>query len=151
MSDLIEKEVALKAPVGRVWRALTDHREFGAWFRVKLEGPFRVGEESHGWITYPGYEHIRWRATVVEMDEPRRFALRWHPYAIDPDRDYSGEPTTLVEFLLEPGDDGGTRLVVRESGFDALPPERRDEAFRMNDNGWRLQMDNIGEHVDGAA
>jgi uncharacterized protein YndB with AHSA1/START domain len=39
MNDLIEKQIELKAPVSRVWRALTDHHEFGEWFRVKIDGP----------------------------------------------------------------------------------------------------------------
>ena len=40
MSDRIEKSIELNAPIERVWHALTDHNEFGEWFRVKLDGPF---------------------------------------------------------------------------------------------------------------
>ena len=58
MSDRIEKRVELKAPVARVWRALTDHREFGQWFRVNLAGPFVPGQVSRGKMTHPGYEHV---------------------------------------------------------------------------------------------
>jgi uncharacterized protein YndB with AHSA1/START domain len=147
MSDRIEKSVELNADVERVWRALTDHEEFGAWFRVKLDGPFAVGETSLGHITYPGYEHVRWEAEVVRMERPRHFAFTWHPYAIDPDKDYSGEPSTLVEFRLEPNGTG-TRLTVTESGFDALPADRRDEAFRMNEGGWSEQVRNIAAYVE---
>ena len=43
MTDRIEKRIELKAPVSRVWRALTDHREFGEWFRVKMDGAFCAG------------------------------------------------------------------------------------------------------------
>jgi uncharacterized protein YndB with AHSA1/START domain len=146
MLDNIEKTIVLKAPVARVWRALTDAEEFGIWFRVKLEGPFVAGAESRGHITYPGYEHLRFRATVVRIEAPLVFAFTWHPYAIDPDRDYDDEPATLVTFRLEPTSEG-TRLTVTESGFDALPPERRDLAFRMNERGWGIQMENIASHV----
>ena len=148
MTDRIEKTIALNAPVERVWRALTDHREFGEWFRVALEGPFEKGQVTRGRITHPGYEHLQWAATVVEMDEPRTFAFTWHPYAIDPAVDYSDEPQTLVEFQLQPAD-GGSRLTVTESGFDALPGHRRDEAFRMNEGGWAQQVLNIKSHVAG--
>ena len=148
MSDRIEKHVELKAAPARVWRALTDHREFGEWFRVALEQPFAVGAESTGHITHPGYEHVRWTAQVVAMEPERRFAFTWRPYAIDPAVDYSAEPPTLVEFLLEPRGDG-TRLTIIESGFDRIPAHRRDEALRMNEAGWAAQMDNIRAHVDG--
>lgn len=147
MSDRIEKTIELKAPPSRVWRALTDHREFGAWFRVALEGPFVVGETSRGHITYPGYEHIVWEAKVMAMEPQSYFAFTWHPYAVDPKADYSAETPTLVEFRLEPTAGGGTRLTLTESGFDRIPPQRRAEAFRMNEGGWEEQMENIRAHL----
>ena len=146
MPDRIEKTIELHAPVERVWRALANSAEFGTWFRVRIEGPFAVGAVSCGHITYPGCEHLAWRATILRMDAPHRFAFTWHPYAIEPDRDYTSEPTTLVEFRLEPTP-AGTRLTVTESGFDALPPERRDLAFRANERGWGIQMENIAAHL----
>lgn len=147
MSDRIEKTIELKAPPLRVWRALTDHREFGAWFRVALEGPFVVGETSRGHIIYPGYEHIVWEAKVMAMEPQTYFAFTWHPYAVDPKADYSAETPTLVEFRLEPTAGGGTRLTLTESGFDRIPPQRRTEAFRMNEGGWEEQMENIRAHL----
>jgi len=146
MEDRIEKRIELKAPVPRVWRALTDHREFGSWFRVALEGPFVPGKEVRGRITYPGYEHLTMAVTVQRMEPERLFSFKWHPYAIDPKVDYSTEPPTLVEFTLTDVP-GGTLLVVVESGFAALPAHRRDEAFRMNEGGWSIQMENVARHV----
>jgi uncharacterized protein YndB with AHSA1/START domain len=149
MSDRIEKTIELAAPVSRVWRALTDYREFGTWFRVKLDGPFAPGQVSRGQITYPGYEHLRWEAVVQKMEPERLFSFTWHPYAIDPKEDYSQEPPTLVEFTLEKTAKG-TLLRVVESGFDKIPKKRRAEAFRMNDRGWGMQMQNIAKHVEQA-
>jgi len=146
MSNAIEKRIELNAPVSRVWRALIDYREFGEWFRVKLDGPFMPGEISTGHITYPGYEHLKWEATVQKMEPERLFSFTWHPYAVDPKVDYSNEPATLVEFRLEPKDKG-TVLYLTESGFDTLPKDRRFEAFRMNEDGWTEQMTNIEKHL----
>lgn len=146
MTDRIEKTIELKAPVSRVWRAITDHREFGEWFRVNLDGPFEPGEVSTGHITHPGYEHVKWNATVKEMQPERLFSFTWHPYAIDQNVDYSNETPTLVEFQLEESGTG-TRLSVTESGFDKIPADRRAEAFRMNDGGWAGQIKNIEKHV----
>ena len=147
MADHITKTIELNAPIERVWQALSDYREFGAWFRVKIETPFMPGEKASGHITNPGYEHLRWEVTVVAMEAPHRFAFTWHPYAIDPAVDYSTEIPTLVEFTLEPSG-GGTRLTVVESGFDKVPAHRRAEAMRMNDGGWAAQMDNIRGYVE---
>jgi uncharacterized protein YndB with AHSA1/START domain len=146
MADRIEKRIELKAPVARVWRALTDYREFGEWFRVKIDGPFVPGEVSRGHITHPGYEHLQWEAVVTAMEPERLFSFTWHPYAIDPKVDYSTEPQTLVEFRLEKTAQG-TLLTVAESGFDKIPAGRRPEAFRMNENGWAQQMKNIERYV----
>jgi len=150
MSDRIEKRIELKAPVSRVWRALTDYREFGQWFCVKLEGPFVAGQVSRGNITYPGYEHLKWEAVVEKMEPERLFSYTWHPYAVDPKMDYSKEPSTLVEFTLEKTANG-TLLTVVESGFDKIPAARRDEAFRRNEGGWAEQMKNVEKYVAKAA
>lgn len=144
--DKIEQVITLAAPIDRVWRAISGHREFGLWFKVALDQPFAAGEASTGHMTNKGYEHIRWNADVEAVEAPRRLAFRWHPYALERDRDYSSEPTTLVEFMLEAAE-SGTRLRVVESGFDALPDSRRDEAFRMNSNGWAKQMENIRDYL----
>jgi len=146
MSDIIEKTIDLAAPVERVWNAVSDHQAFGTWFKVKLERPFAVGEEARGQMTFSGYEHVVWRATVVAIEPPRLFAFTWRPYALDPKVDYSGEEPTRVEFRIEPTATG-TRLTVTESGFDKVPAHRRDEAFRMNERGWTQQMKNIQAYV----
>lgn len=146
MDDRIEKRIELKASVSRVWRALTDHREFGEWFGVKMESPFVPGQPSEGQITYPGYEHLRLQVVVQKMEPERLFSFTWHPYAVDPRADYSKETPTLVEFRLE-RTGAGTLLQVTESGFDKIPAARRAEAFRMNDSGWAQQMKSIERHV----
>ena len=146
--DRIEKRLLLRAPQARVWRALTDAEAFGTWFRVKLQGPFIPGRRTTGTITYPGYEHLVMEVLVEQMEAERLFTFRWHPCAIDPAVDYSQEPTTRVAFHLEPAE-GGTLLTLVESGFDRLPPTRRDEAFRMNDGGWTQQMQNLEHHLAG--
>lgn len=148
-TDRIERQIELNATVARVWKALTDHREFSQWFCVNLEEPFIPGKATRGNCTYPGYEHIVMDVMVRTMDHERLFSYTWHPYAIDPSVDYSQEPPTLVEFRLTPTRDG-TLLVVTESGFDRIPVHRRDEAFRMNSGGWVEQTENIKAYIDGA-
>jgi uncharacterized protein YndB with AHSA1/START domain len=145
-TDRIVKTIELNAPVSRVWKAITDHREFGEWFRVKLESPFAPGKTVRGRITYPGYEHVVMEVVVQKIEPERLFSYTWHPCAIDPKVDYSKETPTLVEFHLEKSGTG-TRLTVTESGFDKVPAARRDEAFRMNSGGWEQQLKNIEAHV----
>lgn len=145
-TDRIEKHVILKAPRTRVFRAIADAQQFGAWFRVQLDGPFVEGQSARGRITYPGYEHLSFEAVVERIQPESYFAFRWHPYAVDPKADYSAEPMTLVEFRLEDAP-GGTSLRIVESGFDQIPLGRRAEAFRMNEGGWSEQCNNIERYV----
>ncbi len=149
MQDRIEKTFELdRRRLRRVRRALTDHKEFGEWFRVALEGPFVVGEVSCGQITYPGYEHMKWVAHIKTMETERLFAYTWCPFDVDPGVDSSQEPQTLVEFRLEPSS-SGTRLVITESGFNALPDDqRRVDAMRRNSEGWSGQVKNIAAHLE---
>jgi uncharacterized protein YndB with AHSA1/START domain len=145
-TDRIEKSIVLRASRSRVWRAITTAEEFGAWFRVNLEGVFVEGATVRGRITHPGYEHVTVQLQVERIEPERYFSYRWHPNAIDPAVDLSGEPTTLVEFMLEDSD-GGTAVTIVESGFDRIPLARRAEAFRMNDGGWAGQIKNLERYV----
>ena len=141
-TDRIEKRVTLAAPRERVWRALTDVRQFNAWFGVALEAPFAPGAEVSGRLTFRNYEHVRMSIWIEAMEPERLFSFRWHPYAIEPGVDYSAEPTTLISFALEDAP-GGTQLTIVESGFDAIPESRRARAFAMNSKGWDGQAENI--------
>jgi uncharacterized protein YndB with AHSA1/START domain len=147
-TDRIEREIVLRAPRRRVWQALTDAQQFGEWFGVVPSGPFVAGSSIAAKVTTPGYEHVTFVMTVVTVEPESRFAWQWHPHAVDMTHDYSGEPTTLVEFTLD-DIDGGTRLRVVESGFDQIPLSRRLTAYRGNSGGWTAQMDNIARHVGG--
>jgi uncharacterized protein YndB with AHSA1/START domain len=145
-TDRIEKRMLVRAPRSRVWRAITTAKEFGAWFRVNLEGEFAEGATIRGKITHPGYDHVTMEVLVERLEAERYFSYRWHPYAVEPGVDYSAEPTTLVEFILEEAE-GGTEVTIIESGFDRIPLARRAEAFRMNDQGWGGQIKNIARYV----
>jgi uncharacterized protein YndB with AHSA1/START domain len=146
-TDRIEKQIVIKAPRSRVWRAISNAEEFGEWFLVDLAGQqFIPGQTVRGQITYPGYEHLTCEMVIDSLEPEHRMSYRWHPYAIDPAVDYRQEPMTLVVFELTEVAEG-TLLTVVESGFDALPSERRAEAFRMNEGGWEAQIHNIDEYV----
>jgi uncharacterized protein YndB with AHSA1/START domain len=160
-TDRIQKIVTLKAPVERVWRAISDASEFGAWFGVLFEGSFRPNTPMRGKMTptkadpevakmQQPYAGATFDFTVERIEPMRLFSFRWHPFAVDPAHDYSGEPTTLVVFELEPVA-GGTRLTITETGFDGIPLARRAQAFKANDGGWTIQSALIGKYLDHAA
>ena len=142
--DQIRKEVTIKAPIERVWRAVSDAREFGTWFGLDTNGQaFEAGRTINAKITEPPeYAGMPFVMIVQEVVAPRLFSFRWHPYAVEESPDYAAEPTTLVEFVLEP-EGSGTRLTITESGFDSIPEERRASAFRSNEEGWSIQAEQV--------
>jgi uncharacterized protein YndB with AHSA1/START domain len=145
-TDRIEKNIEVGAPRSRVWRAISNAKEFGTWFRMNVDGEFTEGAKLRGRITHPGYEHVTLDLLVEKIEPERYFSYRWHPHALDSSIDYSSEPMTLVEFILEDAE-GGTAVTIIESGFDRIPAERRDEAFRSNANGWTGQIKNLAQYV----
>lgn len=156
-SDRIEKEVVLRAPLDRVWRAISDADEFGRWFGVRFDGPFVEGASVTGVITpttvdddvaQAQEQHAGKSDTwqIVAVEPKRRLAFRWHPYAVEPGTDYSQEPTTLVEFTLTEGNDGVLLRIV-ESGFDNIPAERRASAFEQNSEGWAKQTELVRKYL----
>ena len=149
VTDRIEKRVVLKAPRSRVWQAIADSRQFGEWFGLAFDEPFEAGRTLRGRVTFPEeYKDLPFEVRIVAVEPERYFAYRWHPYAVDLTKDYSGEPMTLVEFTLE-ADGPHTVLTVVESGFDQVPLDRRAEAFRMNEGGWAAQVENVARYVEG--
>jgi uncharacterized protein YndB with AHSA1/START domain len=147
-TDRIEKKILLRAPRERVWKALTDSAEFEKWFGVKFDAPFKPGASMRGKLIGTSvdaevakmqkqYVHKPFEMAVETMEPERLFSFRWNPNAVDPAVDYSAEPTTLVEFVLEETADG-VMLTVTESGFDRLPLARRAKAFTANENGWGI-------------
>jgi uncharacterized protein YndB with AHSA1/START domain len=156
-TDRIEKKILLHAPPKRVWRAISDSTEFGKWFGMRFEGPFAPGAIMRGIIVpttvdaevakaQKPYEGKAFEIIVEQMEPERLFSFRWHPYAVEPGVDYSGEPTTLVTFALQDVADG-VMLTVTESGFDRIPLERRAKAFAANDQGWGMQMKLIEKYL----
>jgi uncharacterized protein YndB with AHSA1/START domain len=143
-TDRIEKRVVVRAPRSRVWRAISTAKQFSSWFRIDFDGEFAEGATVRGRLTAPGYEHLRMEILIERMEPERYFAYRWHPS--DPAVDDSAEPTTLVEFTLEDAD-GGTSVTIVESGFDRIPLARRADAFRMHEQGWSEEMENLVRHV----
>jgi uncharacterized protein YndB with AHSA1/START domain len=161
VTDRIEKRILLHASRARVWKALTDAKEFGEWFGVKFEGPFVARAPLRGVIVptqadagiarlQEPYAGRTFDITVDRIEPQRLFSFRWHPYAVEPGIDYSKEPTTLVVFTLEE-QPGGIQLTVTESGFDQIPLDRRAKAFAANEGGWAKQMTLIEKHLAHAA
>jgi uncharacterized protein YndB with AHSA1/START domain len=149
-TDRIEKRIVLRAPRARVWRALAEAEEFGAWFRADMKGQsFVPGQWARGRVTHPGYEHLVMEILVERVEPERLLSWRWHPYPLEPGQDPARSPMTLVTFELADVPEG-TLLTVVESGFDRVPPERRAAAFRENEQGWTEQMANIERHVSRA-
>lgn len=148
-TDRIEKRILLRAPRAKVWRAVTDAKEFGSWFGVAMEGAFTPGATVRGRITSKGYEHVTMEIAIETVEPERLFTFRWHPHAVEPEVDYSSEPSTLVSFELEEVPEG-TMLKVVESGFDRVPLARRAKAFAMNDEGWSSQLKAIERYLGAA-
>ncbi|WP_321356187.1 SRPBCC family protein [Pseudomonas extremaustralis] len=148
--DRIERKVLLNVSRKQVWNALVDAEQFGDWFGIALKGKtFVAGETIEAPITYPGYEHVIWKARIERILPQTLFSFRWHPYAVDKDVDYDQETPTLVEFTIEDRAPGILLRVV-ESGFNSLPTERRQKAFKMNSRGWDEQMGNIESYLNRA-
>jgi uncharacterized protein YndB with AHSA1/START domain len=156
-TDRIEKTIVLRASRERVWRAISDSQQFGTWFGVEFEGGFVAGSRLKGKIvptkvdaeiakTQEPYSGMAFDFFIEHIEPMRRFAFRWHPYAVEPGQDYVKEPTTLVTFELADAP-GGTLLTITESGFDQIPLERRAAAFTENEQGWAAQTQLIQKYL----
>lgn len=155
MSDKIVKIATLKAPLAKVWNAISDSAAFGTWFGMTIHGSFVEGQTVSAAIAktqvddeiakeQEPYVGMRCDLMIERIVPLKLLAFRWHPGA-DPDTGPNA-PTTLVTFELEELA-GGTRLTITESGFEALPLERRAKAFAENEGGWEAQLGLIAKYL----
>ncbi len=156
-TDRIKKRILLRARRARVWRAISDAKEFGSWFGVEFDGAFVPGGRITGRIVptkvdpevarmQEPYTGMAFDFTLERIEPMRLLSFRWHPFAVDPGVDYSKEPTTLVVFELEEVPEG-TMLTITESGFDRIPLARRAKAFTANEQGWEAQTKLIEKYL----
>lgn len=156
-TDRIEKKILLHAPLERVWRAISDAKQFGSWFGVAFDGPFVEGMRLTGKIVPTSVDAAiaklqephagkAFEFTVERIEPMRRCSFRWHPFAVEAGIDYSKEPATLIVFELQESA-GGVLLTISESGFDSIPASRRDKAYRANEGGWEMQTQLIAKYL----
>jgi uncharacterized protein YndB with AHSA1/START domain len=160
-TDRIQKTVLLRAPLSRVWQAISDAKQFGTWFGMEFDAAFASGERITGRIVptqvdaeiakqQEPHAGTRFEFSIERIEPMRLFSFRWHPFALDRKQDYSSEPTTLIEFELAERE-GATQLTITESGFDRIPIERRAQAFSSNEQGWEAQTKLIAKYLAAPA
>jgi uncharacterized protein YndB with AHSA1/START domain len=149
--DRVEKTIELRAPRSRVWRAISNGKELGAWFGLgmplELVGDFVPGAQISGTWIIDGREVKEPFCTIEHVEPERALVFRWVPYEVPPGEDHAKHPTTRIEFRLE-DIANGTRLTVVESGFSRLPADKQYKR-RENGDGWALQLHAIAQHVVG--
>jgi len=131
----------LRAPVERVWAALTDPGEIAKWFGDGADIDLRPGGPARFAF---GDEEV---AAIVHAVEPnRRFAFYWVPGAQEHPVEITEVTRTLVDFTLEPVA-GGTRLRLVESGFGKFGDGR---AYQDNSRGWDEELGDLATYLHAA-
>lgn len=147
-ANTIEREVAIEAPVERVWTLITQAEHLGTWFGdAGAEIDLRPG----------GALEVHWEegnhtliGTVDAVEPTSRFAFRWHQLDTPAGADLTAQNSTLVEFTLTSEGDT-TRVRVVESGFGslALPENEQLEMHADHSGGWPVELGHLKDHAAG--
>jgi uncharacterized protein YndB with AHSA1/START domain len=139
----IERETMIAAPVERVWSLLTEAEHVGDWF---CDAGAEIDLRPGGAMVLRWTEHGTTHARVVDVEPHRRFSYRW---AAEAESEQIEGNSTLVEFTLDPTDEG-TRLRVVESGFEDLAETDEQRRARVEDNteGWEIQLGRVRERAE---
>ncbi len=142
ITDTIEREILFKAPIQRVYDAITQPDQIVKWFPDAVTGALEPGKQAV--FAFEGYGEAP--VYIVATEPPSYFAYRWLPGSSYDKTTFDGNvlsaPNTLVEFNLEE-EPGGTRLRFKESGFSSLPAEVIEKSLADNNEGWTYMFDRL--------
>jgi len=142
--DTITRDIVIKAPIERVFSALTEAEHLATWFAEGIDGGLEPGEQS----LWDFGNYGRAKVLMVAADRPNYVAYRWVPGGtVTFVGDLTTRPTTLCEFRLEEVD-GGTKVSLVESGFLSLPQEEIEASFKDNDSGWEEMLPKLGAYAE---
>ena len=134
MMAAIDRKLELDQSIEDVWRALTDPTQVAGWFGDTASFAPELGGE--GWF---GWEsHGRFSMRIERFDPPTHLSWRW---AREANKPLTDTHSTLVEWTLLPREDGGTTLLLKESGF-ATESSRQD-----NESGWNEELRHLVEFL----
>jgi uncharacterized protein YndB with AHSA1/START domain len=138
--DEVRRELVIKAPRDRVWRALTEADQLTRWFPDKAaEVDLRPGGNA-----VLEWDEAKAEAVVDVVEPPGRLVFRWRPEGL-------GRPFTTVSFTLEElGDGDSTRVRLVESGFASLPDQIETQSQKGNDEGWAHELQELKEYLEAA-
>ena len=144
MQDAIVREITVKAPRERVYKAITDPKQIITWFPDSIEGALEVGQQVTFDFGTDGTAIVR----VIDAKPHEYFAFRWYT-GNDAITSVLTVPNTLVEFhLQEVG--SGTKVTLKESGFASLPGDRGEKQLNDNTGGWKYMMDRLEKLMNEA-
>jgi uncharacterized protein YndB with AHSA1/START domain len=138
MQDSIVKEIILKATQEQVYRAIATPEGIVSWFPQSIEGSLAIGSQP----IFDFGEDGRNQVYIQDAQPYSYFSFRWVPGSSHFLGDVLSQAHTLVEFLLEPTDQG-TKVVLKESGFSTLPAEHMRQALNDNTGGWEYMMNRL--------
>ena len=142
IQDSIKRQITIRAPKERVYRAITDPKQIVSWFPDAIDGMLEAG----GTPTIAFGKDTAYQIHVVAANPHDYFAYRWVPGNADGTDGFTGDvlavPNTLVEFRLA-DDPNGTALTLTESGFSLLPRAVADKKFEENSGGWDYMLDRL--------
>ena len=142
IQDSIERQITIRAPKERVYRAITDPKQIVSWFPDAINGTLEVGAAP----TIDFGKDTVYQIQVVAANPHDYFAYRWVPGNADGTNGFTGDvlavPNTLVEFRLA-DDPIGTALTLTESGFSTLPRVVAKKKFEENSGGWDYMLDRL--------
>ena len=129
--------VEIAAPRERVFELFTTPERLVEWWPDAVTFDAREGGQIH-----LEFEAGNVSGTVTRFDPPSALAFTWV-------RGVAPDVETLVEVDLAELDDGGTRVELRHSGWEAVPESQVAEWRGIHEAGWRHFLGCLRDLAEG--
>lgn len=132
----VERSIWIDAPRERVWQAVTNPEQLAQWFLPPMPGAQMKRDDSGEISVLMGPMAVA-VALFETLDQPRKVISRSLP-----------ERQLATTYLLEE-ENGGTRVTVTMSGFEALPEDTRRDRLAPSGAAWEKALANLKAYIDG--
>jgi uncharacterized protein YndB with AHSA1/START domain len=129
-----------KRPRQHVWHVITEPEHLERWYAPGCPWAIPTLEVGATVKFYNTDTDIQ-LATIEVVEAPHQFTLRWQ-------LDQKNPEITLVNTFLLEEENGGTRVIASQAGYESLPDELRQQQLAQDADAYTAIVESLKAYLE---